>query len=128
MEKKEFIEMQERINNELRDLYRQQDKKRYELDKLRDDWCHELCNQYQQYKGKRVKIVFERKMERHGNSEHVERKEVEGFLVGFSYRHRYGSDIMPVVAKIKKDGTPSKNFFSYWEMYSWNEIVSVTEV
>lgn len=128
MEKNEFIENQKQIEEELRDLYRQQDKKRDELDKLRDDWCQELCKQYQQYKDKRVKIVFERKMERHGNSEHVERKEVEGFLVGFSYKRRYTSDIMPDVAKVKKDGTPSKNLFADWEMYSWQEIVSVTEV
>lgn len=128
MEKKDFIESQERIYGELRDLHRQEDKKRDELYRLRGDWCQELCKQYDQYKGKRVKVVFERKMVRSGNREHVNRKECEGFIQGFSHNRRCTSDIMMGIARVKKDGTPSKVLFSDIEMYPWNEIVSVTEV
>lgn len=128
MEKIEFLGQQTKISNELTELYRQQDKKRDELDKLRDDWCQELCKQYEQYKGKRVKVVFEKAKRNHRNETDIVRKECEGFIQGFSYKRRYTSDIMMDIAKVKKDGTPSKVLFSDWEMFSWQEIVSVTEV
>lgn len=126
MTEKYFLANQSQISNEIKGLYRQLDGKRNELNMLCCDWCQELRKQYEQYKGKRVKVVFEKVRINCLNETDIVRKEREGFIQGFSYRHGYTSYIITMdIAKVKKDGTPSKVLFPNWEMYSWQEIVSV---
>lgn len=123
MTEKEFLANQSQIRNEIKELHRQLDRKDSELNKLCYDWCQELCKQYEQYKGKRVKVTFELCYRFDGR---VCRKVREGFIQGFSYKRVYTSYIITMdIAKVKKDGTPSKVLFPNWEIYSWQEIVSV---
>lgn len=123
MTKDEFLERQQQMNNDIQELLYQRTVKEAELVELRNEWCLDLCNQYKKYMRKHVKVVFEHKI---ANS--VRRLECEGFLWGFSVGQHHKDIIYPEIAKIKNNGTPSKRFFVDWELFRWDEIVSIEEV
>lgn len=122
MTKEEFLSSQDSIQKEIEKLSVLQSDKRKELDQLHNDWCNELCKQYADYIGKRVKIVF-----KHDDVEGT--KVVDGFLIGFSYTKGWRANgIMPDVAKVNKGGTQSKVLFSVWDVCYWDEIVSIEKI
>ena len=125
MTKEAFLIQQAIISEELHYLMKRQDKKRDELDQLRDDYCHQLCEENQKYKDKMIKVVFERTDPNIRVRPHTEHKECIGFLTGFSFKCRCEAGIYPTIAKVKKDGTPSKVEFSTWEMLPWNDVKTI---
>lgn len=124
MTKEEFLLSQESIKKEIENLSALQSRKLSHLHQLRKDWCNELCKQYADFIGKRVKIVFNRKDTK---TEIITR--VEGFLIGFSYQKDWGTDgIKPDIAKVKNDGTASKVLMPNWKLCYWDEIESIEKI
>lgn len=124
MTKEEFLAKKKQLDDELREIFRQQDAKREEINKLRGDYCRQMCDENLQYKDKKVKIVFHRTEEtRVGPC--TEHKECIGFLIGFTFNRTYSDEIYASIAKVKKDGTPSKVEFSTWEMLPWKDMQSI---
>lgn len=124
MTQEEFFSAKKSLEDKLNDLMRQQNDVRDELNKLRDDYCHQLCEENQQYKDKKIKVVFEH-VSKTRIGQQTKHKECIGFLTGFFFGCNYADDLYPTIAKVKKDGTPSKVEFSTWEMLPWHDVKSI---
>ena len=64
------------------------------------EFCDGLCKKYAEFIGKYVKVKFK-------DSNGYE-FDVDGFLLGFEYHIGINNGVYPIIAKRKKDGTPSK--------------------
>lgn len=124
MEKKEFFERKsaymKQIDSWKHDIY----EKRKEVGNLQREWCQELCAKYEQFKDKRVRIIFEYEDSRFRHESVIKRKEIDGYLIGFNFESECG-DIYPTVAKVKKDGSASKNWYSKWDLMTWDKIANI---
>lgn len=76
------------------------------------------AQRYVDYIGRKVEIVFSITVFNRGEQE---AKTVIGYLSGFKYRE-YSNVISPVLAKIKKDGTASRTYYSEWDVASYEYI------
>lgn len=71
--------------------------------------------------GRKVEIVFSITVFNRGEQE---AKTVIGYLSGFKYRE-YSNVISPVLAKIKKDSTASRTYYSEWDVASYEYISKI---
>ncbi len=124
MTNEEFFSANKSLEDKLLYLMRQQNDVRDEIDKLRNDFCHQLCEEHQQYKDKKVKVVFEHTIQT-GLGPRTQHLECIGFLTGFSFKRYYINDIYPTIAKVKKDGTASKVVYPKWEILPWKDVKSI---
>ena len=123
MTKEEFLAKKKQLDDELREIFRQQDAKREEIDKLHGDYCRQMLDENLQYKDKKVKIEFVKAPL--DIREGVTRKTCIGFLVGFTFRCTWNYEIYARIAKVKEDGTPSETKFSSQEMLPWEYMQSI---
>lgn len=79
--------------------------------------CLTLCEKYKPYINKKVKITFDK----YGNGNTIIRI---GFLQCF-FESLYGNGIVPLMSKVKKDGTQSLNNYSEWHMESYKCITNI---
>lgn len=89
---------------------------------VREEFCESLAERYADYIGRKVEIVFS--IPSVYKREEQEVKTVIGYLSGFKYR-TYTNEISPVLAKIKKDGTASRIYYSEWDVASYEYISKI---
>lgn len=94
---------------------------RRKISTAREEFCESLAQRYVDYIGRKVEIVFSITV---FNREEQEAKTVIGYLSGFKYRE-YSNVISPVLAKIKKDGTASRIYYSEWDVASYEYISKI---
>lgn len=87
----------------------------------REEFCESLAQRYVDYIGRKVEIVFSIPGL---NGEGQEVKTVIGYLSGFKYGG-FNHEISPVLAKIKKDGTASRIYYSEWDVASYEYISKI---
>lgn len=121
----------EELKNKLETLRNDRDAKLMTIcdieDNMRDvmrDICNEYANEYKQYFGKKVRIEF------YGHDYRFA-KTVVGFIKSFKPERNFmalGSDVIPVVSKVKKNGTPSANVYADWDVMPVKYIHSITVI
>lgn len=94
---------------------------RRKISTAREEFCESLAQRYADYIGRKVEIVFSITVFNRGEQE---AKTVIGYLSGFKYRE-YSNVISPVLAKIKKDGTASRTYYSEWDVASYEYISKI---
>ena len=94
---------------------------RRKIRSAREEFCESLTQRYVDYIGRKVEIAFSIPG---FNGEEQETKTVIGYLSGFKYRD-YSNVISPVLAKIKKDGTASRTYYSEWDVASYEYISKI---
>ena len=97
------------------------DEARRKISDAREEFCESLAQRYADYIGRKVEIAFSIPG---CNGEEQEAKTVIGYLSGFKYR-TYTNEISPVLAKIKKDGTASRIYYSEWDVASYEYISKI---
>lgn len=97
---------------------------RRKISDARDEFCKSIEERYIDYIGRKVEIVFSLPV---FNREEKEAKTVIGYLSGFQYKFVRDA-FCPVLAKVKKDGTASRNYYSGWDAASYEYISKITIV
>lgn len=98
----------------LKDKIREANKKKHDATSA---FCLTLCEQYKPYINKKVKITFDKC----GNGNTIT---YIGFLQCF-FETQYGQGIVPLISKVKKDGTQSLNDYPEWQMESYKCITNI---
>ena len=98
-----------------------EDEARRKISDAREEFCESLAQRYAAYIGRKVEIAFSIPG---CNGEEQEVKTVTGYLYGFKYK-LVREVFCPVLAKIKKDGTISRNYCSVWDSASYKYISKI---
>lgn len=94
---------------------------RRKISTAREEFCESLAQRYVDYIGRKVEIVLSIPG---FNREEQEAKTIIGYLSGFKYME-YSNAISPVLAKIKKDGTASRIYYSEYDVASYEYISKI---
>lgn len=93
------------------------------INETKNIFAQALCEHYKEFVGKKVRITFAWE---NNWSKKFEASAVIGYLQGFYVKGDYSTEsIYPDVAKVKKDGSPSLNHYSEWDIKSWSKIQSI---
>ena len=105
---------------EIRILKVKMDNAEHKKSEATASFCESLTKQYAKFIAKKVKITFTVMNYLNEPTD----KECIGFLQGFK-KMRYDQEICPIIAKIKKDGSISRNNYSEWQIKSYKHITKI---